>query len=182
MPPRSKTSKEDVLNAAFQITRNNGIDHVNARSVAKALNISTMPIFRVYENMEALNHELIEKIYEYYRDFTKGYIKGKDELLEVSFAYVEFARKEKNLFYCIYVSDISESRTLNETIHSDYNQSIIHKMMEQYQISYDKAVMTFRDVRFYSHGIASQVLVERTILSEDEVLELIKQAIIKFRS
>ncbi|MCD7948922.1 MAG: TetR/AcrR family transcriptional regulator [Erysipelotrichaceae bacterium] len=182
MPPKSKVSKEDVLNAAFQITKNEGFKYVNARSVAKALNCSTMPIFRVYDNMEALNNELIDKIYDYYRDFTNSYIKGKDELLEVSYAYVEFARIEKNLFYTIYVSDISESRTLNETIHSDYNQSIIHKMMKQYDISYDKAVAIFRDVRFYTHGIASQVLVDRTILDEDEVLQLIKQVIDKFRS
>ncbi|MCD7840137.1 MAG: TetR/AcrR family transcriptional regulator [Erysipelotrichaceae bacterium] len=182
MPPKSKVNKEDVLNAAFLITKNEGFSCVNARSIAKSLNISTMPIFRVYENMEALNQELIERIYQYYRDFTSHYIKGDDELLEVSFAYVEFARKEKNLFYYVYVSDMSESRTMNETINSDYNQNIIHKMMKQYHISYDKAVTVFRDVRFYSHGIASQVLVDRTILNEEEVLELIKQAIIKFRS
>ncbi|MCD8028127.1 MAG: TetR/AcrR family transcriptional regulator [Erysipelotrichaceae bacterium] len=182
MPPKTKVSQEDILNAAFLITKNEGLQHVNARSIAKSLNISTMPIFRVYDNMEALNQQLLEKIYQYYRDFTNSYIKGKDELLEVSFAYVEFAKKEKHLFYTIYVSDMSESRTLNETINSDYNQIIIHKIMEQYHISYDKAVLVFRDVRFYTHGIASQVLVDRTILDEDEILELIKMAIIKFRS
>ncbi len=182
MPPKSKVNQQDVLNAAFYITKNEGIEHVNARSIAKKLNCSTMPIFRVYDNMDTLNNELIDKIYQYYRDFTNTYIKGEDELLEVSYAYVEFARKEKNLFYTIYISNMSEKRTLKETIDSEYNQNIIHKIMEQYEISYDKAVSVFRDVRFYSHGIAAQVLVDRTILNEDEVLQLIKQAINKFRS
>ena len=66
MPPKSKINRSDVLNVAFQLTQKKGINYINARNIAKELNCSTTPIFRVYSCMEELIDELIEKIYEYY--------------------------------------------------------------------------------------------------------------------
>ena len=61
MPPKSKINRSDVLNVAFQLTQKKGINYINARNIAKELNCSTTPIFRVYSCMEELIDELIEK-------------------------------------------------------------------------------------------------------------------------
>lgn len=181
MPPKSKTSKEDILNASFLIARRKGITEVNARSIAKQLNCSTQPLFRIYQNMNELKEDLIEKIYQYYREFTERY-SDDDELFRVSYAYIEFARKEKNLFKAVYVSDVGGTRSLSQVITSTYNQNIIQKMVKQYQITEAKANQVFRDVRFYSHGIASYILVDSISLSDQEVVELLKIAIDKFKN
>lgn len=181
MPPKSKTSKEDILNASFSIARKKGITEVNARSIAKQLNCSTQPLFRIYQNMNELKEDLIEKIYQYYREFTERY-SDDDELFRVSYAYIEFARKEKNLFKAVYVSDVGGTRSLSQVITSTYNQNIIQKMVKQYQITEAKANQVFRDVRFYSHGIASYILVDSISLSDQEVVELLKIAIDKFKN
>lgn len=181
MPPKSKTSKEDILNASFLIARKKGITEVNARSIAKQLNCSTQPLFRIYQNMNELKEDLIEKIYQYYREFTERY-SDDDELFRVSYAYIEFARKEKNLFKAVYVSDVGGTRSLSQVITSTYNQNIIQKMVKQYQITEAKANQVFRDVRFYSHGIASYILVDSISLSDQEVVELLKIAIDKFKN
>lgn len=181
MPPKSKTSKEDILNASFLIARKKGITEVNARSIAKQLNCSTQPLFRIYQNMNELKEDLIERIYQYYREFTERY-SDDDELFRVSYAYIEFARKEKNLFKAVYVSDVGGTRSLSQVITSTYNQNIIQKMVKQYQITEAKANQVFRDVRFYSHGIASYILVDSISLSDQEVVELLKIAIDKFKN
>ena len=54
-------------------------------------------------------------------------------------------------------------------------------MIKQYNITQSKAEQVFRDVRFYTHGIATQVLVDSILLSEKEVMELLKIAIDKFK-
>lgn len=41
MPPKVKVTKEMVLNAAFEITRAEGIEAVNAKNVAAYLKCST---------------------------------------------------------------------------------------------------------------------------------------------
>lgn len=67
MPPKSKINKQDILTSSLEIIRKSGFEEVNARSIAKEMNCSTNPIFRVYKNMDELKEELIEEIYKYYR-------------------------------------------------------------------------------------------------------------------
>lgn len=46
MPPGITYSKEMILSAAGQIIRNDGIEKLNARSIAQAIGGSTQPIYR----------------------------------------------------------------------------------------------------------------------------------------
>ena len=92
------------------------------------------------------------------------------------------ARKEKNLFKAVYISDIGGQRTLSQIIQSSYNQNIIKKIEKQYQISFDEACQLFQNIRFYTHGIATYVLVDSISLSQEEVSELLKIAIKNFRN
>ena len=182
MPPKSKINKQDILTSSLEIIRKSGFEEVNARSIAKEMNCSTNPIFRVYKNMDELKEELIEEIYKYYREFTDIYVDENDELYRVSYAYIEFARKEKNLFKAVYISDIGGQRTQSQIIQSSYNQNIIKKIEKQYQISFDEACQLFQNIRFYTHGIATYVLVDSISLSQEEVSELLKIAIKNFRN
>ena len=59
MPPKSKINKQDILTSSLEIIRKSGFEEVNARSIAKEMNCSTNPIFRVYKNMDELKEELI---------------------------------------------------------------------------------------------------------------------------
>ena len=54
MPPKVKVTKEAVVNAAVQIVRSQGVQALNARTVAAALNCSTQPVFSNFETMEQL--------------------------------------------------------------------------------------------------------------------------------
>ena len=59
---------------------------------------------------------------------------------------------------------------------------IIKKIEKQYQISFDEACQLFQNIRFYTHGIATYVLVDSISLSQEEVSELLKIAIKNFRN
>ena len=58
MPPKPIITKQDIINAAIQLVRENGISSVNARNLAKTLNCSTKPLFRIYTNMDKREMEL----------------------------------------------------------------------------------------------------------------------------
>ena len=58
MPPKPKYTKEEIIQAAFELTREKGIDAVVAREVGKRLNTSSSPIFTVWSSMEQLKGEV----------------------------------------------------------------------------------------------------------------------------
>ena len=51
-------TKDYIVNTAFQMVKQEGIENVTARKLAARANCSTQPIFRSYENMEDLYQEL----------------------------------------------------------------------------------------------------------------------------
>ena len=54
MPASKKVTKDDIVNAAFEVMRDGGFGSVNARSVAKKLGCSTQPIYLSFQSMDEL--------------------------------------------------------------------------------------------------------------------------------
>lgn len=65
MPPKVKVTKEMVLNAAFEITRADGIEAVNAKNVAAYLKCSTQPVMYNFATIEELKLAVFDKAFEY---------------------------------------------------------------------------------------------------------------------
>ena len=52
MPPKPKFTKDEIINAAFEIVRTRGEHALTAREVGKYLKTSSSPIFTVFNDME----------------------------------------------------------------------------------------------------------------------------------
>ena len=66
MPKQVKISKDDILKAALEIVRNDGIERVSNREIAKKLNCSIRPIYYQFVNSEELLIELNKKMIKYF--------------------------------------------------------------------------------------------------------------------
>lgn len=78
MPPKVKVTKEMVLNAAFEITRADGIEAVNAKNVAAYLKCSTQPVMYNFATIEELKLAVFDKAFEYMKKRV-GFSKRKKE-------------------------------------------------------------------------------------------------------
>ena len=75
MPPKVKVTKEMVLNAAFEITRAEGIEAVNAKNVAAYLKCSTQPVMYNFATIEEQKLAVLDQAFEYMKRkvvFPKG--------------------------------------------------------------------------------------------------------------
>ena len=52
MPPKAKVTKDMIIDAAFEVARESGVENINARTVAKKLNCSTQPVMYHFETIE----------------------------------------------------------------------------------------------------------------------------------
>ena len=69
MPPKIKVTKQDILQTATELVRQNGESAINARSIAKALNCSTQPIFSNFASMEELRTILLAQAQAMMQDY-----------------------------------------------------------------------------------------------------------------
>lgn len=129
MPPKVKVSKEDILNAAVDIVRNNGVQAINARTIATALNCSTQPIFSNFATMDELRLAVIETADEICGEYISREIEsGNFPIYKASgMAYIRFAKEEKELFKLLYMRDRSGESVPESSKLGDKMETVVQR-------------------------------------------------------
>ncbi len=177
MARKIKYSKEDILKKSVDFIKENGYSKLTARELAKYIGCSTQPIFKNYNNFELYKLDLKKELVKDYTSFILKYIDKNDYLYTISYAYALYAKNEPNIFFSLFMADLAGSRTVREVLDTERNKETINAMITQYNISLEDAEKVYRDVRFYTHGMATQLCVKSIKLSEDEIKDLIKNNI-----
>ena len=92
-----------ILETSFSMFCREGMENVNARSVAKALGCSTQPIFSYYSGMEDLKNALESKAWACFAEEIEAAIEGDAPLLSCSLAYYRFAVAQPHLFRSLFM-------------------------------------------------------------------------------
>ena len=155
MPPKVKITKNDIIETALSLVRENGADAINARGIANALNCSTQPIFSNFESMEELEHSVLIAAFERYLGFINDEIKsGKYPDYKASgMAYVRFAKEEKELFKLLFMCDRQGKEPLPTV---DYENSV-KMIMEANGCSREEADLMHLEMWTFGHGIATML-------------------------
>ena len=66
------------INAALEMTREEGFEKLNARSLAEKMGISVQPLFRCFRNMEELKQEIVRNVLIYYEEYLRKNINKED--------------------------------------------------------------------------------------------------------
>lgn len=172
-----KYSKEDILKKSVEFIKEEGYSKLTVRELAKYIGCSTQPIFKNYDNFDMYKQDLKLYLRKDYSDFVYKYIDINDYLYTISYAYALYAKNEPNIFFSLFMADLAGSRTVEEVLNTDRNIETINAMVKQYKISLEEAKKIYREVRFYTHGIATQLCVKSIKLTDKEIKDLIKNNI-----
>ena len=107
MPAVRKASREQIIDAAVAVLRDDGFSAINARSVAKKLGCSTQPIYFSFKNMDELKAALTERAIELHtqrvRDSLRAHEGSDSRYSSYGMGFVKFAAEEKQLFRWLYL-------------------------------------------------------------------------------
>ena len=78
MPRNFMFTKEQVINAAIELTRERGFAAVTARALGEKLGSSSKPVFSLFENMEELQDEVVRSAFELHRKYLEEYMAGSE--------------------------------------------------------------------------------------------------------
>ena len=174
MPTTIKISKDMILDAAFKIAREEGIEKISNREIAKKLDCSIRPIYYQFENVDEMQRELYLKIEKYFYQFLMdNMVDDIPKYKQIGIHYIKFAQKEKKLFQILFMGDMG--LTPNAFISKsgkDYED--IEKLIKISTNLDEEEIKDFHTKMWiFTHGIATLVANNTVHLEEKQIKELL---------
>jgi AcrR family transcriptional regulator len=154
MPPKQHYTREDILDAAFSLVREEGLPSLSVRKIAERLGCSTAPVYTYCRDMEEVREAVMEKALDLLLAYSdKSYT--DDVFLNVGVGLLVYARENPLLYRELFLSGNRFShmlRRFNEirigTIRSEPVAGLLGP--GKLQAIYDKLAV-------FSNGLAAMV-------------------------
>lgn len=175
MPPKAKYTKEEIINIAFKMARESGIESVVARELGKRMGTSSSPIFTAFKNMEELQQEVRKVAMREFESYVKDALNYTPAFKYVGIKMIEFAMKEPKLFQLLYMSEHDRSQTYSDLVGElgDTVEVCITIMQKEYALSKAEAELLFNQVWLHTFGICVLVAGKICHLSSEEISEML---------
>lgn len=174
MPTKIKITKDMILDAAFSIVKQHGIERLSNRELASKLKCSIRPIYYQFENVEELQKELYTKIEKYFYKFLlDNMIEGIPKYKQIGINYTKFAKKEKKLFQTLFMSETGQTPSaFVSKVGDDYKE--IEKFIKISTNLKDDDIKDFHTkMWFFCHGIATLVANNTIRLTDKQIEDLL---------
>jgi AcrR family transcriptional regulator len=153
MSRKATITQKEIVNAAFKITRKEGFEQITSRKLAAAAGCSTQPIFRIYENMDALKKDVYDKAAVYYEDYYNDFSKSHDvPFVDLGLAYIGFAQKYPHLFRLLFISEQGpESKSMYDLVNGK-NENVVKEINKAVAAGAGNAQDLFMKMWIFIHG------------------------------
>lgn len=176
MPAKPKYTREEVIDAAYEIARESDMSAITAREVGKRLHTSSSPIFTVFECMEQLKAEVWKKAVAEYRNRLNSALEHPENASykQIGIETVRFAVTEPNLFRILFVR--RRPNPMHGNIEMNDNgttEFVIRIIRDSYGLSDAQATKLHNQVWFYTLGLAVSCMNGLLTLTEEQTSELL---------
>ena len=153
MARKATITQKEIINAAFKITRKEGFEQITSRKLAAAAGCSTQPIFRIYENMDALKKDVYDKTAEFYLEYYDGCKKTNEvPFVDLGLAYIGFAQKYPHLFRLLFISDAgTEGKSMYDLINGN-TENVVKEINRAGEQGVSDAQQLFMQMWIFIHG------------------------------
>lgn len=176
MARRKTITKEQILNAAYDVVASEGFSKLTARSIASKMKCSTQPIYLEFKNMEDLKNALFLQIEDYLTKVILEERHTNDVIVDMALNYVHFACNEQTLYRTLFLDNYENSHKMTEFVYRSFMESIendeeISKLSEEKK----KALLT--GTWIVSTGIASLQSGHLMQPSDQEIIAMMENVI-----
>lgn len=156
MPRDFLFTKDEIVKAALDLTREKGFAAVSTRALGEKLGTSSRPVFSHFGNMEEVREAIIQASNDLYQAYRKEETaSGRYVPFKASgMAYVRFAKEEKELFKLLFMRDRSQESVKDNPEEMD---ALIGLISKQVGIDREEAKSFYLEMWAFTHGIASMI-------------------------
>lgn len=177
MPPKARYTREEIIEVAFQMARENGIESVVARELGKRLGTSSSPIFTAFTNMEELHMEVRNMAMKEFESYVHDAVKYTPAFKHVGERMIQFAATEPKLFQLLYMKEHSVSQRYQDLIGElgDTVEVCIDVMQKDYALSREDAEKLFEQVWLHTFAICALVAGKVCHFTGEEISEMLSR-------
>ena len=169
--PKQRITKKMVVDAAFEIARNQGMEQVLVKNIAEKIGCSVQPIYSYCKNMEGLRREVTERVRAFTEEFVAEHIERRELFRSTGQAYIQFAKEEPFLFKIFILHQRSGISSLDELYRSESSPKTAEFIAEELHISISQARRLHLNMLIYTIGIGSIFSMTSPGISADEIFQ-----------
>lgn len=153
--PKQKITREMVVDAAFQLAREGGMERVLVKEIAARLGCSVQPIYSCFRNMEELRRAVERRTADYMADWLSARLDPASLFQSTGRAYVRFAREEPELFKLFALRRREGVSSLEELRQKEASPEVAEAIAAQLGLSGGQAGQLHLDMLIYTVGLGT---------------------------
>lgn len=180
MPPKCKFTREEIIEAAMGILREEGFKAITARALGDRLGSSSKPVFSVFRNMEEVQEEVKRAAREVYNQYVQEGLSHQPAFKGVGEQYIRFAGSEPELFRLLFMTEQKPEPEISgilPVIEENY-EKILNSILDTYRLEEEAAKRLYRHLWIYTHGIATLMATNVCGFLPEEISRMLTQVFV----
>ncbi len=165
MPRKSVFSRQDVIQAAYDLVEEHGLHKLSARTVADRLQSSTAPVYTNFQTMDDLTREVLHRG----KDLLQMYATGPHTehiFLNMGIGVIKYARDHSNMYRALFLESSAYKDILNDL--RAFLLLVLDRDERLSCLSQPQKDDLLTKMSIITHGIAAQVCVGLIDVRGDE--------------
>lgn len=177
--PKQRITKDMVVEAAFKIARQGGMEKVLVKNIAEELGCSVQPIYSYCKNMDELRSEVGNKARSFIGEYVALHVDMSDLFRSTGKAYIQLAKDEPHILKIFILQQRKNISSLKGIYEMETNPQIAQVIAEELDISIETARQLHLNMLIYTIGLGTIFSVSSPGIPIDEIflqLELAHRA------
>lgn len=176
MPPKPKFTKEELIQAALELTREGGLEMVVARNLGKKLNTAPSTIFTHFNSVEEIRQAVIEAARVIYNGYVETGLQMVPPMKGFGVQYIRFAMEEPNLYSVLFMNRRDDFKYIDFIINEGHYERIITAAEDNFSLNREQAEFVYHNLWAYAHGIAVMSATGVCNFSLEEISQMLGMA------
>ncbi|MCH5154906.1 MAG: TetR/AcrR family transcriptional regulator [Clostridiales bacterium] len=135
MPPKQSITKESILESAYEIVLEQGLQQITARNVAEKLKCSTQPIYWYFTNKQDFLHSVYLYINKRYIYEMLDILEKPDFFVEMTKWLISISKQSRYLFSVLFFYNGYDDENLFDVMRNLIDDKVmISKLKTRYQL------------------------------------------------
>jgi len=177
MPPKAKFTREEIIEAAFNIVKEDGFEALTSRTLGAHLGSSARPVFTVFRSMDEVQQAVMDSAKALYKEYVDKGLTWEHPFKGVGTQYILFSVQEPKLFQLLFMTEQPQIPDLSGVlplIEESYAE-ILLSIQNDYGISERLAEKLYHHLWIYTHGIATLCATKMCRFTGDEISSMITE-------